>query len=57
MYGTVGDTSLFDTLLAAEIKKADEFHKAREEELMQLLSALTEAYATRVLVSEVTSIR
>jgi hypothetical protein len=29
----------------AEIKKADEFHKAREEELLQLFAALVERYA------------
>jgi Trk K+ transport system NAD-binding subunit len=37
---TTGDTSLFDTLLSAEIKKADAFHKAREDDLLQLFSAL-----------------
>jgi len=37
-----GDTSLFDTLLSAEIKKADAFYKAREEDLLQLFSALIE---------------
>jgi hypothetical protein len=37
-----GDTSLFDTLLMAEIKKADEFHKAREEELLLLFAALVD---------------
>jgi len=42
-----GDTSLFDTLLMAEIKKADEFHKAREEDLLLLFAALVNRPGTK----------